>query len=96
MTTNERAIYIYNACRAAGMTHAGAIGLLGNLQGEASDFDPMSVEGMSNPNSFLRRMGLTEDEYTRRANAGEPTFNGKYFIKDSTGYGIAQWTWWAR
>lgn len=96
MTTNERAIYIYNACRAAGMTHAGAIGLLGNLQGEASDFDPMSVEGMSNPNSFLRRMGLTEDEYTRRANAGEPTFNGKYFIKDSTGYGIAQWTWWER
>lgn len=96
MTTNERAIYIYNACRAAGMTHAGAIGLLGNLQGEASDFDPMSVEGMSNPNSFLRRMGLTEEEYTRRANAGEPTFNGKYFIKDSTGYGIAQWTWWAR
>lgn len=96
MTINERAIYIYNACRAAGMTHAGAIGLLGNLQGEASDFDPMSVEGMSNPNSFLRRMGLTEEEYTRRANAGEPTFNGKYFIKDSTGYGIAQWTWWAR
>lgn len=96
MTINERAIYIYNACRAAGMTRAGAIGLLGNLQGEASDFDPMSVEGMSNPNSFLRRMGLTEEEYTRRANAGEPTFNGKYFIKDSTGYGLAQWTWWAR
>lgn len=93
MTTNERAQYIYNAVRAAGMTHAGAIGLLGNLQGEASDFDPMRVEGMSNPNSFLRRMGLTEEEYTRRANAGEPTFNGKYFIKDSTGYGIAQWTY---
>lgn len=96
MTTIERAKYIYKVCRAAGMTYAGAIGLLGNLQGEASDFDPMSVEGMSNPNSFLRRMGLTEEEYTRRANAGEPTFNGKYFIKDSTGYGIAQWTWWAR
>lgn len=96
MTTIERAKYIYKVCRAAGMTYAGAIGMLGNLQGEASDFDPMSVEGMSNPNSFLRRMGLTEDEYTRRANAGEPTFNGKYFIKDSTGYGIAQWTWWAR
>lgn len=96
MTTIERAKHIYDACRAAGMTYAGAIGLLGNLQGEASDFDPRSVEGMSNPNSFLRRMGLTEIEYTRRANAGEPTFNGKYFIKDSTGYGIVQWTWWAR
>jgi hypothetical protein len=96
MTTIERAKHIYDACRAAGMTYAGAIGLLGNLQGEASDFDPRSVEGMSNPNSFLRRMGLTEIEYTRRANAGEQTFNGKYFIKDSTGYGIVQWTWCAR
>ncbi len=96
MTTIKRAKHLYDACRAAGMTYAGAIGLLGNLQGEASDFDPRSVEGMSNPNSFLRRMGLTEIEYTRRANAGEPTFNGKYFIKDSTGYGIVQWTWWAR
>lgn len=96
MTTIERAKHIYDACRAAGMTYAGAIGLLGNLQGEASDFDPRSVEGMSNPNSFLRRMGLTEGEYTRRANAGKPTFNGKYFIKDSTGYGIVQWTWWER
>jgi hypothetical protein len=96
MTPNERAQYIYNACRNAGITRAGAIGLLGNLQGEASDFDPMSVEGMSVANSYLRRIGLTEAEYTRRADAGEPTFDGKYFIKDSKGYGIAQWTWWAR
>ena len=96
MTINERAQHIYNVVRAAGITHAGAIGLLGNLQGEASDFDSQSVEGMSNPNSYLRKLGLTEEEYTRRADSGVPTFNGKYFVKDSTGYGIVQWTWWAR
>lgn len=96
MTTNERALYIYNACRKAGMTYAGAIGVLGNLQGEASDFDSMSVEGMSVETSGLRRSGLTEAEYTRRADAGEPVYNGKYFTKDSIGYGIAQWTWWER
>ena len=96
MTTIERAKYIYKVCRAAGMTYAGAIGMLGNLQGEASDFDPMSVEGMSDPNSYLRRIGLTEAEYTRRAEAGVPTYDGKYFSKDSKGYGIVQWTYWVR
>lgn len=96
MIPSERAKYIYDVCRAAGMTYAGAIGMLGNLQGEASDFDPMSVEGMSDPNSYLRRIGLTEAEYTRRAEAGVPTYDGKYFAKDSKGYGIVQWTYWAR
>lgn len=96
MTIIERAKYIYKVCRAAGMTYAGAIGMLGNLQGEASDFDPMSVEGMSDPNSYLRRIGLTEAEYTRRAEAGVPTYDGRYFAKDSKGYGIVQWTYWVR
>lgn len=96
MTVSERAKYIYKVCRAAGMTYAGAIGMLGNLQGEASDFDPMSVEGMSDPNSYLRRIGLTEAEYTRRAEVGVPTYDGKYFAKDSKGYGIVQWTYWVR
>lgn len=96
MTVSERAKYIYKVCRAAGMTYAGAIGMLGNLQGETSDFDPMSVETMSDPNSYLRRIGLTEAEYTRRAEAGVPTYDGKYFAKDSKGYGIVQWTYWAR
>lgn len=96
MIPSERAKYIYKVCRAAGMTYAGAIGMLGNLQGETSDFDPMSVETMSDPNSYLRRIGLTEAEYTRRAEAGVPTYDGKYFAKDSKGYGIVQWTYWAR
>lgn len=91
MTTIERANYIYKVCRAAGMTYAGAIGLLGNLQGETSDFDPMSCE-----TQYLNRYGLTDAEYTRRADAGEKIHGDYYFTHDSAGYGIVQWTYWSR
>ena len=91
MTTIERANYIYKVCRAAGMTYAGAIGMLGNLQGETSDFDPMSVE-----TQYLNRYGLTDAEYTRRADAGEKIHGDYYFTHDSAGYGIVQWTYWSR
>lgn len=91
MIPSERAKYIYNVCRAAGMTYAGAIGMLGNLQGETSDFDPMSVE-----TQYLNRYGLTDAEYTRRADAGEKIHGDYYFTHDSAGYGIVQWTYWAR
>lgn len=91
MTVSERAKHIYDACRAAGMTYAGAIGMLGNLQGETSDFDPMSVE-----TQYLNRYGLTDAEYTRRADAGEKIHGDYYFTHDSAGYGIVQWTYWSR
>lgn len=91
MTTIERAKYIYDVCRAAGMTYAGAIGMLGNLQGETSDFDPMSCE-----TQYLNRYGLTDAEYTRRADAGEKIHGDYYFTHDSAGYGIVQWTYWSR
>lgn len=91
MTIVERVVYIYNALRKAGMTYAGAIGTIGNLQGETSDFDPMSCE-----TSYLNRFKLTDAEYTRRADNGEAIYNGKYFEKDSAGYGIAQWTYYMR
>ena len=91
MTVNERIQYIYNECRKVGITHHGACGLLGSLQGETSDFDPMSLETL-----YRNRFGLTDAEYTRRADAGEKVYNDKTFAFDSAGYGIAQWTWWDR
>ena len=91
MIPSERAKYIYDVCRAAGMTYAGAIGMLGNLQGETSDFDPMSCE-----TQYLNRYGLTDAEYTRRADAGEKIHGDYYFTHDSAGYGIVQWTYWSR
>ena len=70
MTVNERIQYIYDAARKAGVTHQGAIGLLGNLQGETSNIDPMSLETM-----YRNHFGLTDAEYTRRADAGEYIIN---------------------
>lgn len=91
MTVNERVKYIYDECRKVGITHHGACGLLGNLQGENSEFNPMRLETL-----YLNRFGLTSEEYTRRADAGEKVYNDKTFVYDSAGYGIAQWTWWSR
>lgn len=91
MTTNERASYIYNKLIAAGMTRAGAIGTIGNLQGESSTFNPQACE-----TSYLKKFGLTADEYVRRADNDEVIYNGKLFIKDSAGFGIVQWTYWGR
>ena len=88
---NDRIRYIYEQCRAVGITHHGAIGLLGNLKGETSDFDPMSLETM-----YANRFGLSDAEYTRRADAGEKIYGSYCFEKDNAGYGIAQWTWWER
>lgn len=91
MTRDERIKYIYDESRKAGITYQGAIGLLGNLQGESSQFDPMSLEQM-----YANRFKLTDAEYVRRADAGEKVYNNYYFEKDSAGFGIAQWTWWER
>ena len=91
MTTNERASYIYEKLIAAGMTRAGAIGTIGNLQGESSTFNPQACE-----TSYLKKFGLTTEEYVRRADNNEIIYNGKLFIKDSAGFGIVQWTYWAR
>lgn len=87
---------IYTLLRKAGCTFDGAVGILGNLQGESSTFNPLAVEGMNNKNSSFGKSGMTIEEYTARADAGQTTVNGKQFIKDALGYGIVQWTYWAR
>ncbi len=91
MTITEKAVYIYNILRKAGMTHAGAIGTIGNLQGETSDLNPMRCQ-----TSYLNMFGLIDTEYTNRADNGKVIYNGKYFENDSAGYGIVQWTYYMR
>lgn len=82
---------IYNTLRAAGLTHAGACGMMGNLMAESSLIANIAQRGMTK---------LTDEEYTRLADRGESTrtISGvmKYFHNDEVGYGLAQWTFHTR
>ena len=73
---------IYGALVRAGMTAAGACGLMGNMQAESGMKSNIVQRGMT---------ALSDGEYTRRADAGELDF-----ICDGAGYGLCQWTYWSR
>lgn len=73
---------IYGALVRAGMTAAGACGLMGNMQAESGMKSNIVQRGMT---------ALSDGEYTRRADAGELDF-----IRDGAGYGLCQWTYWSR
>ena len=82
MTTIEnRALYIAEECRKAGMTLAGAAGVLANVEAE-SIFSPTNVQ-----DTYESRVG-NDATYTARVD------NGTYhnFTQDAAGYGLVQWT----
>ena len=69
-----------------GLNAYGLAGLYGNLYAE-SGCNSRNLE-----NAYERKLGMTDAEYTATVD------NGTYqnFVKDSAGYGIAQWTFWTR
>ena len=73
---------IYIQLRAAGLTAEGACGLMGNMQAESAMRANIAQRGMT---------ALTDEEYTRRADAGELDF-----ACDAVGYGLCQWTFHTR
>lgn len=64
----------------------GVAGLMGNLYAESA-LNPKNLQ-----NSYEKKLGYTDDSYTAAVD------NGTYgnFVRDSAGYGIAQWTYWSR
>ena len=64
----------------------GAAGLMGNLYAESA-LRPTNLQ-----NTYEKKLGLSDAEYTAAVD------NGSYtnFVKDSSGYGLAQWTYWSR
>ena len=84
MATNEEIIWQY--LKTQGFSDAGAAGLMGNLYAE-SGFKPTNLQ-----NTFEKKLGFTDDSYTKAVD------NGTYgnFVRDSAGYGLAQWTYWSR
>lgn len=73
---------MYNSFRAAGMTHAGACGMLANIRAESDGISNIVQRGMQN---------LSDDAYTAEFDMF-PTAK----IRDGTGYGLCQWTFWSR
>ena len=83
MTGAEREKYIWNRLTAAGLTPAGAAGLMGNLYAE-SGLNPANLQ-----NTHEKKLGLTDAAYTAAVDAGTYT----NFAGDGAGYGLAQWTY---
>lgn len=77
---------IYNKLLKAIGNVFGVCGLMGNLQVE-SNFKSNNLQ-----NSFQTKFNMTDEEYTKAVD------NNTYtnFVKDSAGYGLAQWTYWTR
>ena len=77
---------IWNFLKGKGFNNFGVAGLMGNLYAESA-LRPNNLQ-----NSYETKLGLSDAAYT------ESVDNGKYtnFVKDSAGYGLAQWTFWSR
>lgn len=73
---------IYAKLIAAGLTHEGTCGLMGNMQAESALKANIAQRGMT---------ALSDEEYTAAA-AEWPV----KFIHDGVGYGLCQWTYWSR
>lgn len=64
----------------------GVAGMMGNLYAESA-LKPTNLQ-----NTYERKLGYSDDGYTAAVD------NGSYtnFVRDSAGYGLAQWTYWSR
>lgn len=69
-----------------GLNEYGAAGLMGNLYAESALL-PINLQ-----NTYNTKLGMTDAEYTAAVDAGTYT----NFVRDSAGYGLAQWTYWSR
>jgi peptidoglycan hydrolase-like protein with peptidoglycan-binding domain len=75
---------IYKLLRNAGITEAGALGILGNWQAE-SGCEPGRLQ-----NDFSSYRTVSKD-YTARVTSG--AISRQEFARDQKGYGLAQWTY---
>lgn len=77
---------IWNYFEGKGLNDFAVAGIMGNIYAE-SGFKPTNLQ-----NAYEKKLGYTDDSYTAAVD------NGSYgnFVKDSAGYGLAQWTYWSR
>ena len=80
--TEQKALYIADQCRKAGMTLAGVAGILINIECESA-FKSTNLQ-----DSYELSLGMNDAQYTSRVD------NDSYtrFVGDQAGYGLCQWT----
>ena len=81
---NEKTIWDF--LKGKGLNDFAVAGIMGNLYAE-SGLRPNNLQ-----NTYEKSLGMTDDQYTAAVDKG--TYNN--FVKDSAGYGLAQWTYWSR
>ncbi len=77
---------IWNFLSGKGLNDFAVAGIMGNLFAESA-LNPENLQ-----NTFEKKLNMTDDQYTAAVD------NGSYtnFVRDSAGYGLAQWTYWSR
>lgn len=77
---------IWNFFKSKGLNDFAVAGIMGNLYAE-SGLLPNNLQ-----NTYSKKLGMSDEEYTKAVD------NGSYtnFVRDSAGYGLAQWTYWSR
>lgn len=84
MANTEQKIWQY--FKSKGLNDYGIAGLMGNLYAESG------LKSTNLQNTYEKKLGLTDEEYTAAVDSGAYA----NFVKDSAGYGLAQWTFWSR
>lgn len=86
LTGKNTAEKIWNYFIGKGLSKAGVAGLMGNFYAESA-LNPKNLQ-----QSYEKKLGHTDSSYTAAVD------NGSYgnFVRDSAGYGLAQWTYWSR
>lgn len=87
LTPTETKDLLWKELKRAGVTDAGAAGVMANIQAE-SGFCSDNVQ-----NAYESRVG-DDETYAYDVNSGKRSETA--FTKDGAGYGLAQWTYWTR
>ena len=84
--TTDNAKIIWAFLTGKGLNAFAVAGIMGNLKAESA-LNPKNLQ-----QTYEKKLGYTDVSYT------EAVDNGTYgnFVKDSAGYGLAQWTYWSR
>lgn len=77
---------IWNFFTGKGLNAFAVGGIMGNLFAESA-LRPENLQ-----NTYEKKLGMTDLEYTKAVDDGSYT----NFVRDSAGYGLAQWAYWSR